>query len=437
MSKKSIYLVAALFIGALFVFQSCNESPIINPESQINDAAGTGILLPNTFNQPGKLFIKNFSTNPQGLCTQLELWGGVGNANAGQLVGHVYFTINANGTLHVKYLFNDLDVNGIPDMYPYLPTSIHFDISDSLTGLHTNSGGNPVPGQFDYVYDIPKPYNIVSHEFDIAIPDYNGDGIVYIAAHAGGTFFGGLPGFNFYVPQNLVDLCITTGISQTGYWEFDLSKAGLMSGHYSAYCVDPGHWMTVGSCYPTSLFSSYGPLGGFDTTFANPQNLKLVNWIVNNFTPGVTPVTRYEYLGPVFEPPFHFELSKFFVSGDQTNNIVTMQDIQYAIWLLLSKATASPHGDWDRARIMGIVYKALTTPGAADFIPACFQKIVVLAVPFYDGQPTVQLCVFNYLVPCESRSMTCWADGKYGAQFPKAKQWGTWFLYKKNAVSCP
>jgi hypothetical protein len=436
MFKKSIYFLIALLIGAFSVFQSCNESPIDNQTSPIGEA-GTNILTPNTFNQPGKLLYVNLPSNPQTPCSQLELWGGVGNANAGTLVGHVYFSLNLNGTLHVKYLFNDLDMNGIPDMYPYVPTSIHFDIADTLSGFHTNSSGNPVPGQFDYVYDIPAPYNIVSHEFDITIPDNNHDGFVYVAAHAGGTFFGEISGFNYYTPQNLTNLCVTTQTSQNGYWEFNLSNAGIMDGHYSGYCVDPGHWMTVGSCYPTKIFSTYGPLGGFDTTFAHPENLKLINWIVNNFTPGM-PITKYEYLGPVFEPPFHFELPKFFVSGIQTDNILTMQDIQYAIWLLLCKATASPHGDWDRARIMGIVYKALTTAGANTFVPACNKdKIVAVVVPYYNNIPSVQLCIINYVVPCSSKSMTCWADGKYGANFPLAKQWGTWFFYKYNAPSCP
>jgi hypothetical protein len=88
--------------------------------------------------------------------------------------------------------------------------------------------------------------------------------------------------------------------------------------------------------------------------------------------------------------------------------------------------------NWSSYRVNAIRCGALAS--GEGFKPTCDQKIVFLVVPMGNtgtfnvqvviGQPVIG----EIAVACTSAAGTAWGDGKYGAKFPRAKQWGTYFV---------
>lgn len=440
MLKRVIYSLMVLFIGSFIFFYSCNESPVYNEQSSINMTdAGTNISVPNVFCGTGTLQIPNGFT-PQQIGDPIQLWAGVGNPQSGVFVGIVSFVVSGSN-LQVTYNFTDIDQNGIVDFFPYVPTSIHFDIADKKKELHVNKSGNPVPGQFDYVYDVPAPYAITNHTFTIPIPtDTDNDGY-YIAAHASIVQFGGVEGFNFYLPNNQVTLRIVDYPSQgdPSYFRLQVTNGGFIStynmgygpGIYEGWCIDVDHTINLNQNYPALLFSSYEDLPSWlvgNGMIEYPQNFDKINYLINTFATGQMVQPKEANCNPrmvngIPVPP----------------EALTYSDIQRAIWYYIDNNQSSNGlSNWSQYRVNAIIC-AVEASGEG-FVPACNQKIVFIVVPYLNGGYTsVQIVIGQPVigeiqVPCATQGQTCWADGKYGANFDKAKQWGTWFRYNKM---CP
>jgi hypothetical protein len=422
MSKRLIYLVLFALLGAFVMFQSCSDTPVTTEESTpMIGEAGTGFTNPNGYCATGTVY---FDANlPEGI-NQLQLWAGVGNAASAILVGNVSFVNNGNGTMNVVYNIN------LPVMFPYVPTTLHFDIRTTLNGIPHTSNGNPIPGQFQYSATIDPPY---TGPFEISnVPIPTGDGPFYAAAHASIVQFGGVEGFNFYLPNNQVSLQVQQGPYSGGpsYWKYKIIGAGFIStydadgsgplqpGEYLGWCVDIDHTMGV-TTYPAQLFSSYEDLPSWLTgpgLLENPENLDKVNYLVNNFFVGQTiqPVSTCGV--PIGLPA-----------------VLTYSDIQVAIWTLIENNTNySGLSDWDPNRVRAILCDVNTNGDG--FIPTCNQRIVFIVVPNTGNGISVQLVIGQPIigevqVPCTTQGQTAWADGRYGAQF-NGKNWATYFMYK-------
>jgi hypothetical protein len=424
MSKRLIYLVLFALLGAFVMFQSCSDTPVTTEETAIITDAGTGYTFTNTFCGEGKLQIKSpLGYNPQALGSQLILWGGVGNAVAGTEVGNVYFYPTSATTMNVKFEFNQ----GV--MYPYIPTSIHLDVASSYAGLHKTKQGNPIPGQFDYKFEVPEGYTQPSYTFENIPIELDADGNVWVAAHAGGTYFGGIGGFNYYLPNNTVQLVVqgNPAPSSQAYWKFTINNAGFIStydggygpGVYYGWCIDIDHTMGNQS-YPAQLFSSYEALPSWLTgpgMLEYPENLDKVNYLINNF-----------WTGKLVQP-----LSSCGVPYGTTLQALTYSDIQVAIWTLLENNTNySGLQSWNQEKVNAILCDV--NANGEGFAPGCNDKIVFIVVPNIGNTISVQLIIGQpiigeVVVPCQDESMTCWGDGKYGAGF-LGNNWGTYFKYR-------
>lgn len=187
---------------------------------------------------------------------------------------------------------------------------------------------------------------------------------------------------------------ITMKVTQPSGWQsyFKTSISGLNSyvGDYTGWCVDIGRTINTNTNYQAMLYSSLEtlPIGTID----KPQNLDLVNWIINNIKVGV----------------------KLFNENNVDLGTIKWQDIQLAIWMLMDNQDGSSLvGGESPARVNEIIRRAnLYGEG---FIPDCDDKIALVLVP--DGNRQVTIIEYDMsLVPgnCVFTNQDCfdvWARG--------------------------
>lgn len=384
-------------------------------------AAGTGYTDPNTFDCSGLLAAQANGTQTTG--TPMELWMGVGNETAGTLVGYVTF-YTAAGQGYVRIDLSDFDGQPGPDMFPFVATRIHIHFAPTVGEIPRTKQGNPVPGQFEYNIAVSNPYQTV---YDIPV-EFDAVGAIHLSVQR----YGGIEGFNFWLPNNQVTLRIVDfpSAGDPSYLRMKITNGGFIStydmgygaGVYEAWCVDVDNSINLNQNYPAYLFSSYETLPGWligPGKIEFPENLDLVNYLVNHFQAGqvVQPVDAS--CNPVGAP-----------------QALTYGDIQRAIWSYIdNNQSTSGLGNWNQSRVNAI--RCATNANGEGFIPTCDEKVVFLAVPTgtlgsYSVQVVIgQPVIGEIAVECASAAGTAWGDGKFGAQFPKAKQWGTWFNYRQ------
>jgi hypothetical protein len=208
------------------------------------------------------------------------------------------------------------------------------------------------------------------------------------------------------------------------YFRLKITNGGFISqydmgygaGIYEGWCIDTDHPIYQGTTYNSYLYSSYDygtsewnlPAGFVD----KPQNLDLVNWLVNNYSAGQTLILP---------------------SGASWT--ITYSDLQRVIWMLIDNRVVSTGlYNWNEEADNFMCAQAMANGN--NFVPNCNQKIVFIVVPEWDfgnitakfrqvviGQPVIG----EVEVPCETSGGTAWGDGKFGASFPGSQQWGTYF----------
>jgi hypothetical protein len=203
---------------------------------------------------------------------------------------------------------------------------------------------------------------------------------------------GGVPAF----PDNgmKVKMKIQYNWSPISYFKTNINDGPDLQG----WCIDIGNTISNGTYYDVEYWSSYTPLidlPAFIKTQINDESeLDEVNWIINNFTAGVT------------NTPY---------------GIVTWQDIQAAIWKVLGEGThSSANGDFDRTKY---IYDQAKLYGEG-FKPDCNGKIAMIL-----GKAGMQITIvvkdFDEEFPqfCTYQGQDCqtaWAFGnkRYCLQIP-------------------
>ncbi|MBN1632678.1 MAG: hypothetical protein JW917_00760 [Ignavibacteria bacterium] len=440
MGKKLIYLLILLFIGGFIVMQSCNESPIVSnaPDSPLileNGLVKTDGEL-RTFvgwdAAGGKPILCGSSTctSPCGT-NKLEIV--VGEDMCG---GYVEFINLVGNTLTVKLTFVS------PSVFPWDIGYVSMHVQDNMTGFPGQPGGHTTyPPTFvnstntEYTFSITLP------------PDDNNDGCYYMALHTEQDLYGGTEGFEFYLPDGLIDYTVNYN-SPTSYFKSTFTDAGFLTGMtLESYCIDPDVYMNPAGGLELQgyIYSSYETLPGYiNTELENTFNLDLVNWIINNYEAGST-VTPKSYNVDWHSAHYPFPSTNF-GSAVNTPLPVTWEDIQAAIWALMDNDVV--YDSWrylpnltyrneGQENAWGIIYAALTTPGAEGFTPGCDQKIAAILVPVDPQNPaqliTIQPIISYLQLPCETYDETGWADGYCGAPFGVG--WATYFKWCKT--SCP
>ena len=152
--RKKFRILAIVVVAALISFVC--EQPRSLVEAQEIGA--------NTFDANGDLCISG-GTTPQEIGTPMELWAGVGNEDAGTLVGYITFDSES-----VRINLTDLDGDGIPDMYPWVATAVHIHFAETVDGIPVNNSGNPQIGHFDVNIDEEDGDDVCDYIFEVADP---------------------------------------------------------------------------------------------------------------------------------------------------------------------------------------------------------------------------------------------------------------------------
>jgi len=418
--KKRIFTITLLTFIVLFT--GCNEDSItfseeISLESLKagNDNPKTDPADANYFDLTGNLCIKNFGYQPEG--TPLELWMGVGNQDAGTKVGEVTFIGNC---VRIDLTRGE----GIYDL-----TAIHMDFVNDYDEFPTNKPGNPKAGHFEYNYDSSEKLNSVR----IAPSVYEICGIALSGYNLGAIHVDAIPGegssgvssvedFENLLPEGLVTMRVEDYVNEPNLSYFKLNigeNGGIIAGECEAWCIDPDRSITRSSTYNYSanIYSSYETLPSEITGSGNieyPENLDLVNYLLNNFAVG----DEVQLMNEDCSSSDASDITKILTSGD----------IQRAIWYFMDDDMiySSTIGPWDQKRINAIICDVeLNGDG---FIPGCDDYIVFIAIPLNNVGGFDQPVICKIPMSCESGigSGTAWADGKYGIGF-LGNQWATYF----------
>jgi hypothetical protein len=284
-----------------------------------------------------------------------------------------------------------------------------------LTEYHVYVGDNPpeksAPGQFPY-----------GGEIDPATQEFVLDGIPFaggcqiIAAHAvvedrsepiyGDEF--DLDEFAASLPD-CVDASGQHPASDLMAY-FDVTVVDTMlTGDYYGWCVDTDRTITATWAYPADVWSSYEALP--PGLIEHPENLDLVNWILNNGFVG--------------------EDSPGCGMGEQ----YTYGDVQRAIWALVDDAQATGGlGPWSECRVNEILAAAFAN--GEGFMPECGDLVGVILVPVDEcgGDWNYQFIIIPVPAECDVTygDETAWAKAGEGFDCGWKTGWGSYMQFCYN-----
>ncbi|MFX1576846.1 MAG: hypothetical protein ACFFCF_06705 [Promethearchaeota archaeon] len=291
---------------------------------------------------------------------------------------------------------------------PWCITETHLEVATD-SSLIPQKNGNPIPGHFTY-----------KDEWDPCITGYTymiplswlPDAELVIAAHAVVQRIIG------YEPPTMEDL--SNALPDTMAMSVQYPYAGgpayfpvttvtgePLSGTYEGWCADTDNTINQNTEYTAYVYSSYFPPEGL---IEHPENLDLVNWIINQ-----------AYVGqPSFGCPGTY----------------TYGDVQRAIWTLIEDAQSEAGlNSWSQCRVDEILAAAYAN--GEGFEPGCGDSIAVILAPI-DGQQTIvaQVTFIDVGLECTPiyQAETAWGEGE---DFP-GKNWATYITYEwQNIVTFP
>jgi hypothetical protein len=309
---------------------------------------------------------------------------------------------NDGDYLYVKYVIDADLTPGDPsdDGVDTLIYKTHLHVAISSDGI-PQKNGNPIPGQFEYstVHDPGVD------EYTYQIPlTWDRETELYIAAHAEVKKLGGLAGLEVALPDAVtmkVKYPTTGGPSY--FPETTVSGGTNLDGVYEGWCIDTDHTIAQNTNYQANVYSSYESLPPGTVHF--PENLDLVNWIINQ-----------GYVGQ--------DVTTVFPDTACTGNI-TYGDIQRSIWELVEdNQSTSGINPWSPCRVAEIL--AAAQANGEGFEPGCGDVVAVILAPV-NGQQVIiaQVTLIEVGVPCETIDETAWGEG---LEFP-GKNWAMYFEY--------
>ena len=311
-----------------------------------------------------------------------DLIAGGGNPKSATDVGEVEVW-NDGDYLYVKY---------VVDAEDWSMTKTHLAVATDLDDIPQKKG-NPIPGRFEYS-DTEDTYRIPL-EWDV-------DTELYIAAPANVQKLIG------YDCPTLDDIAAAlpeqVTIHTQNYPNPDSYFDVLLNGEtYGVWCIDEGHTIHINRNYTVNVYSSYEPLPdslttGTDPNIDHPENLDLVNWVMNN--------------------------------SDGYNST----EVQNVIWALIDDAstradlTGHEQELYDAAIANGEGFE----PGMGDVVGIILQPVD----PNANAQVTVaqvtiaQVTLLQLGLECTPiyQTGTAWGEGDEGEDFP-GKNWAMYFTY--------
>jgi hypothetical protein len=278
-----------------------------------------------------------------------------------EVAGQLTVTNDADN-LYVSY---DADTDWFID-------AVHVAVGYDVSELPQTKKGNPAIGNFAYAAEFE-----LSDGADLTIPladiGFTSGDQVTIAAHAEVRYLTGYVG-------DIAELELAESVSFSvaypgGDSYFDTTISG--EGTFDGFCVDLDHYITPGVTYSATPVSSYDAAASL--LVDNPENLDLVNYIINQ-----------DYIGEWG---------------------ATWREIQRAIWVVIDDRTSDIGGS--DTLVDDIVEDALVN--GEGFIPGADERVAVILEPGLNsaGEFAFQATIAAYDVPTSPvyTGETAWADG--------------------------
>lgn len=303
--------------------------------------------------------------------------------------------------LYVKYLARDgwclaethlavaVDLAGIPQTGNNKAPAKNGK-APAKSGKAGETNGNPIPGQFEYG-DEYDPC-VGSDTFEIPLGEWAQGTELFIAAHAVVQKRGGLDCLEGILPDRVTIVVRFPSSTQDPAYLPGVTVSGgtTLDGTYPGWCVNTGTNIVQGKEYTAAVYSSYGsiPSGTID----HPENLDLVNWIIN----------------------------QGFVGKQGSNGTYTYGDVQRAIWRLVDDVPGyETYTGYDEDRVGEIL--AAANANGRGFKPGPGDLVAIVLVP--EGG---QVIIIVVPVPCGEGEETAWGAG---TRFVEKGNWGTYFNY--------
>lgn len=214
-------------------------------------------------------------------------------------------------------------------------------------------------------------------------------------------------GLEIYLP-NTATMEITFPYSggPSYFPEVTITGGTFLDGVYSGWCVDTDHNIFQNTPYTVEVYSSYETIDGL---VENPENIDLVNWILNQ-----------GYVGQNVQDAF----PETFCTGT-----ITYGDVQRAIWALIEDGQAtSGLGPWSQCRVDEILAAAYAY--GEGYEPGCGDIVAIILAPVNGTQVIIaQVVIAELTILCETVEETAWGDGE---DFP-GKNWAMYFPYRVQA----
>ncbi len=311
---------------------------------------------------------------------------------AGQFtnVGEVQI-FNIGDTLNIQYLINDPN---------WVIVSTHTHVASSKLGIPHTKKGNPIPGQFMDIQTFDPP--VTEYLYTLTWTD---DAPCYVAAHAMVEpiigYEGDIAGFEAGLPDQVI-FTVTYPYGGGPAYFPDTTINGLDTTpiHVYGWCIDTDHVIYQNTWYTANIYSSTEtiPIGLIE----HPENLDIVNWILNQHYFGQTSPGGY--------------------------GTYTYSDIQYAIWHFVEDVEGGTGlYDLDINRANEII--AAATLAGDGFIPECGDIIAVVLTPVDTAQVIIaQVILGEVVVPCipiYGNQETAWGKG---TRFVKT-EWAMYIIY--------
>ena len=279
-----------------------------------------------------------------------------------------------------------------------------------LTEYHVYVGDEPpaksAPGQFPYGGELDPTLDLQEFVVD-GIPFPGGCQIV--AAHAvvedrsepiSGDEFD-LDEFAMSLPDCVETAGDNPADDLGAYFDVAVTDA-LLTGDYDGWCVDTDRFIEAPFDYPAEVWSSYEMLP--DGLIEFPENLDLVNWILNQQIVGTPSMCDGDY---------------------------TYGDVQRAIWALVDDEQATGGlGPWDECRAAEIV--ALAIANGEGFTPDCGDLVGVILLPGIEcGSRDFQFIIIGVPAECDVTygDETAWAKAGEGYDCGWKTGWGSYMEF--------
>jgi hypothetical protein len=196
------------------------------------------------------------------------------------------------------------------------------------------------------------------------------------------------------LPETVTMSVIQPSPDKSAYFQATIVDDDILAGFHRAWCVDLDRHIDRRTWHNANVYSIYEELPLNFLEF--PENLDLVNWILNK-----------GFVGKFFSPRERY----------------TFGDIQRTIWELLDNQNAPFNlGRWSQNRSDAILDEAQAN--GEGYIPGCNQRLLLVLLPVDETQEiTAQaICI---TIPVPSIPVVHKATARAQIVYPSENKWGT------------